>query len=159
MTAVDNGVVDLRIWVASAPLPALRLPQSGQDVWLLGRMLEVAVGAPGDEGVEPATGLGRILYESRPRSAAIIATLLSGFSAAIAILALTAAIALRLTALAVLAAGTGMGAIMLGSTARVRSTHRRASSQRACKRYSRTSPCAAAGAVAAPLSSARSACA
>jgi len=118
MSAVDNDIVELRIWVASAPLPAVRLPQSGQDVWLVGRMLESAVGAPGDPGVAPAEGLGRILHESRPRSAAIMATMLCGMSAAVAILAVIGAILLRLTPLAILGAGTGMGAIMLGSTAR-----------------------------------------
>jgi hypothetical protein len=118
MSAVDNDVVDLRIWIASDPLPALRLSQSAADVWLLGRMLESAVGAPGDEGVPPAGGLGRILHESRPRTAAIFATMLSGLSASVALFAVIAAIMLRLTPLAILGAGTGMGAIMLGSTAR-----------------------------------------
>jgi len=118
MSAVDNDIVDLRIWIDSDPLPAVRLSQSGADVWLLGRMLEAAVGAPGDDGVAPATGLGRILHESRPRGAAILATMLCGLSATVALLAVFAAVTLRLTPLAILAAGTGMGAIMLGSTAR-----------------------------------------
>jgi hypothetical protein len=118
MSAVDNDIVDLRIWVASDPLPKVRLAQSGADVWLIGRMLQSAVGSPGDEGVAPAAGLGRILHESRPRSAAIMATMLCGLSVTVAILAVFAAIALRLTPLAILGAGTGVGAIMLGSTAR-----------------------------------------
>ncbi|QDT55054.1 hypothetical protein Pan44_30950 [Caulifigura coniformis] len=118
MSAVDNDIVELRIWVASDPLPAVRLPQSGQDVWLVGRMLHSTVGAPGDPGVAPAEGLGRILHESRPRSAAIMATMLCGMSTVVAMLAVFGAVLLRLTPLAILGAGTGMGAIMLGSTAR-----------------------------------------
>lgn len=47
-----------------------------------------------------------------------MATMLSGLSAAVALLAIFGAIAFRLMPLAVLGAGTGMGAILLGSTAR-----------------------------------------
>ncbi|HVJ84823.1 MAG TPA: hypothetical protein VM452_04215 [Caulifigura sp.] len=118
LSAVDNDIVELRLWVDADPSPAVRLGQSGRDVWLLGRMLESAVGAPGDPGVAAATGLGRILHESRPRSSAIMATMLCGLSAAIALFAIITAAVLRLTPLAILGAGAGMGAIMLGSTAR-----------------------------------------
>ncbi len=118
ISAVDNGETELRIWVGADPLPVVKIRQLGQDVWLLGRMLEATAGAPGDDDVAPATGLGRILHESRPRSAAILATMLCGLSATVALLAIAGAVALRLTPLAILGAGTGIGALMLGSTAR-----------------------------------------
>ncbi len=118
IAAVAVNTDDLRVWTGSDPVPRFRLSQKSQDVWLLGRLLSSHRGPPGAPDLLPATGLGRILYEARPRSSAIMATMLSGFSAMVAALSIFGAITLRLIPLAILGVGTGMGAILLGSMAR-----------------------------------------
>lgn len=116
ITAVDQNHQELRIWRNSEPLPAIRLPLAHRDVWLLAALLQPLYGRPGDPGVPPASGMGRVLREHRPRSAMIASALLGLFAAAVAGVCFAAALWLRMLPLALVGGGVGVTAIALAST-------------------------------------------
>lgn len=118
ISAFDSTLKELRIWRNAEPRPAVRLRMRGRDVWLLSSLLESRIGRPGDPGVAPAPGLGRILREHRPKSASAMSFVLALLAAVVAGVCCAAALMLRLLPLALLGGGIGVTAIALISAAR-----------------------------------------
>jgi hypothetical protein len=117
ISAVDESQGEVRVWKNLDPLPELRLSLAHRDAWLLSRLLQRRFARPGSPDVPPASGLGRILREHRPRSAMIASALLAMFAAVVAGVCFAAAIWARMLPLVLVGIGVGMTAVALISTA------------------------------------------
>jgi hypothetical protein len=117
ISAVDETQGELRVWKNLDPSPELRMSLAQRDVWLLSQLLRQRFARPGSPAVPPASGLGRILREHRPRSAMVASALLAMFAAVVAGVCFAAAIWARMLPLALVGMGVGLTAVALISTA------------------------------------------
>jgi len=113
ISAVDWTTDHLRIWRNAEPNPAITLARGDRDVWLLTILLGRRFGRPGDPGVIRGSGLGRVLRESRSRSAAVMSFSLAVLAATVAGVCFAAAIWLRMFPLALVGGGVGLTAMAL----------------------------------------------
>jgi hypothetical protein len=116
VSAVDETQDELRIWKDIEPAPLVRLSLAQRNVWLLSKLLHRRFAPPGSPDVPPASGLGRILREHRPRSALIASGLLAVFAAVVAGTCFAAAIFARMLPLALVGFGVGITAVALVTT-------------------------------------------
>lgn len=117
VSAVDETQEELRIWRDVEPAPFMRLSLAQRNAWLLSQLLQRRFASPGSPDVLPASGLGRILREHRPRSALIASGLLALFASIVAGTCFAAAIWAQMLPLALVGIGVGLTAVALVTTA------------------------------------------